>query len=78
MSAMKHVVYTLTKLFPYWALPLSLIFFDLVVFFRRRGQSKQQRFFFVIAVFLMIMIGVWVVFRGDLHSDRWVHHFMGE
>lgn len=64
------------RFFPYWALPVTLILFELGRFFRRR-QMGMQFVCFGTAGLLILLTLLWFVFRGDLHSDAWIRALVG-
>jgi hypothetical protein len=65
------IIYKIVRFFPFWALPLCLVLFDLGVFYRRK-HSPAQRFFWFMVVLLVLLSLLWFVFRGDLNSEKWV------
>jgi hypothetical protein len=69
-------VYLLARIYPYWALALGMVLFQLAVFFRRRQSSVQYSLLGAIG-FLGLGILAWFYFRGDLHSDDWVRYMTG-
>lgn len=70
-----HVLFALARFFPFWALPLGFVIAELGWFFRRRGSRLQYACFSGVG-FLFVFFVLWVVFRGDLHSDQWVRRLM--
>jgi hypothetical protein len=70
-----HWIFAAVRFFPYAALPLVLIFYELGMHFRRRGMRKGFLFAWAIAGFFVLLTGVWFAFRGEIHSDAWVRSF---
>jgi len=68
-----HIFYLIGHIYPFFAIPVIVIFAELGIFFKRR-VSKFQYFFWVWIVTLSMGIVGWVVFRGDIHSDQWVRY----
>jgi hypothetical protein len=66
-----HFIFLLARIYPYWALPLAVLFYQLAIYFRRKNSGLQWVFFGAIA-FCAVTTGLWIVFRGDLRSDIWV------
>ncbi len=71
-----HTIYTLARLFPYWALPVAFLVAELGWYFRRK-RSASQHFCWLTTVTLVVTAISWIAFRGDLHSDRWVRLVFG-
>lgn len=71
-----HWLFSTLRFFPYWALPLVLVFFETGVYFKRRLLKKRQLLCWAVSGGLILLIGVWFFYRGDLHSDRWVRNFL--
>jgi hypothetical protein len=69
-------IFLLARIYPYWALALCMVLFQLFVFFRRRKASFQYTLAGLIAL-LGAGIVAWFVFRGDIHSDEWVRYVTG-
>ncbi len=62
-------------MYPFWALPAILLFVELARYFYRRNLGRALLFAFV-AFLLTIALGLWIGFRGDLHSDEWVRTWL--
>lgn len=71
-----HLVYLLLRTYPYWAVPVALVFGQLGMHFARRG-SLLKFLFWGISLCLVVGAGVWIGFRGDLHSDEWIRSLTG-
>lgn len=71
-----HLIYTVMRFFPWWALPMAFVIGELGVFFRRRA-SRAQFACFGVAGMLVLCALAWIFLRGDLHSDRWVSAVFG-
>jgi len=69
-----HVIYALMRFYPFWALPVGLVLFELAFFFRRKNQKKQF-FCFLTTLLLCVSALFWIILRGDLNSDAWVRSF---
>jgi drug/metabolite transporter (DMT)-like permease len=67
-----HWLYFFVRFFPYIALPLVLVFFELGVHFKRRNRRGWQALCWGGSVMLIALMGTWFAFRGDIHSDTWV------
>jgi hypothetical protein len=66
-----HYVFLLLRLYPYWALPVSILFGQLGMFFRRHDNKLQWVCFGAVGFFVITTV-LWAIGRGDLHSDAWV------
>lgn len=66
-----HLIFLAVRTFPFWAVPVAIVFGQLGVYFWRR-RSGLRFVFFGCAASLVIGAIAWIVFRGDLHSDAWV------
>ena len=64
-------VYLFLRFFPILAVALSVVSMQFVVYYRRRA-NKTYYFYMGFIVFLILLSLIWVVFRGDLHSDEWL------
>ena len=69
-------VFLLARLYPYWAIALIMVSWQLGAFFRRRS-SPYQNLCWVSIVFLSLGFLGWFFFRGDLYSDAWLRKFGG-
>ncbi|MBN22272.1 MAG: hypothetical protein CL678_13405 [Bdellovibrionaceae bacterium] len=69
-----HYIFSLARIFPFWALPLAFVLAELGVYFRRRNSSSQFVCWGMVA-FLGILTICWFIFRGDLNSDYWIKSF---
>jgi hypothetical protein len=58
------------RFYPYWALPLGLLFFEMGVHFRRRKMPIQWACWSGFSILFGLTL-LWFVFRGDLNSDEW-------
>ncbi|MCM2277282.1 MAG: hypothetical protein NDJ89_04345 [Oligoflexia bacterium] len=72
-----HFVFLLARTFPWWAVPMALVFGQLTVFFWRR-RSPLRFPAAMVSVGLVVGAVLWIVYRGDLHSDRWVRALLLE
>ena len=70
-------IYLLARTYPYWALAMAAVLFQLAIFFRRRQSNVQYTLGGIIG-FLILGTVVWFAFRGDLYSDHWVRAIAGE
>lgn len=70
-----HFLYTLGRLYPYWALPIILILGEVGIFFKRKG-SRVEYYFWISASILSLGVIAWLIFRGDVNSDKWVTHLL--
>jgi TctA family transporter len=71
-----HYIFLLARVYPYWALPLTIVLVQLFIFFRRR--KNPMRFTTGAgAVILVLGIFAWFIFRGDIHSDDWIRTLLG-
>lgn len=69
-----HLVYLLVRTYPYWAVPIAIVFGQLAIHYMR--QLNPIRFlFWMITAALVFLAFAWIFFRGDLHSDEWVRSF---
>ena len=66
-----HIIFTLARIYPAWSLPTAFIFFELVIYYRRKN-SKMQYYMGGLVGAQVIILLLWLIFRGDLHSDSWI------
>ena len=69
-----YIVYALVRFYPFWGLILALTLFELGRAFRRKGSPLGYPCLGM-GVSLMALVGCWIYFRGDVHSDQWVKMF---
>ncbi len=71
-----QLAFLIARFFPFWAVPLALIFLELAYYFKR----KKGRYFMALCLGAAgVLLGLsiaWGIARGDLHSDRWVRFFL--
>ncbi|MCM2322176.1 MAG: hypothetical protein NDJ90_02835 [Oligoflexia bacterium] len=72
-----HALFLLARTFPWWAVPMALVVGQLTVFFWRR-RSPMRFFFGGATLTLLFSAALWIIYRGDLHSDRWVRNLFLE
>ena len=72
-----HFLFLLMRLLPFWSFPSALISFQLALHFRRK-LSPWYRLLALVALALLSMLGAWIYYRGDLHSDAWVRTILTE
>lgn len=68
---MMHLVFTLARIYPAWAVPTAFIFFELAIYYRRKN-SKIQYYMGALVGIQVLLLLLWLLFRGDIHSDLWV------
>jgi putative effector of murein hydrolase len=69
-------VFLMARLFPYWMIPLSISIFEVGLNLKRR----KNRFFLLpwsTCVMMILLVILWIFFRGDLNSDTWVKEIFG-
>jgi hypothetical protein len=66
-----HEIFFLVRIYPYWTIPFAMVLAQLAIFFRRRGSGLRFPLWGMVGILIATAI-IWVVFRGDLHSDQWV------
>jgi drug/metabolite transporter (DMT)-like permease len=71
-----HFVYLAVRIFPYWALPLAVVIFQLGTFYHRRRNKLRWACGAAIG-FLGLMTLLWFIFGGYMHSDQWVRTVLG-
>ena len=59
------------RFYPYWAIPVAFVVFELGRHFHRHKSPRQWPLFGMVGVLVLSSI-LWFVFRGDLNSDSWV------
>lgn len=67
-----YLIYLFFRIFPYLAIPVGLSLLQLGLFFRRR-RVGNQRFFWISSGACFFLSLMWVILRGDLYSDLWIH-----
>ncbi len=73
---MRTFVFFIARFYPFFALAFALLFFDLGRHFRRRKDRRQWGFWAVCGFFLLTTL-LWLVFRGDMNSEKWVRQVLG-
>jgi hypothetical protein len=66
-----HYFYLFARLYPFFAIPLTFVFFELGIFYRRK-ESILQNYFWGASGFFGFTFLLWIIFRGDLNSDLWI------
>jgi hypothetical protein len=66
-----RLIYLAARLYPYWAIALSMAFIQVGLYYRRLGNAKQWHFFGLTGILLVGLL-VWLIFRGDRNSDLWL------
>lgn len=67
-----YVIFAFARFVPLWATPVALVLIQIGIFFSRRKEKKLAISFFGTAFMIIVGAGLWIYFRGDLHSDEWV------
>jgi hypothetical protein len=70
-----HLLFLLARIYPFVAFSLAFVMWHLALFFFRR-RNRLHMIFSSSVVGLVISGGVWIYFRGDLHSDEWVRFLL--
>ena len=68
---MRFLYFTI-KFFPYWSIPLALIFGEMGMIFRRRGNIKLRNRMFGIGAFWFVLTVAFFVFRLDMTLYPWI------
>ena len=68
------LLYLIIKLYPLFGLSAVVLCLDLTRSYRRKGNSIWIGFGIFTVVFFLTVV-LWVVFRGDLNSERWFSDF---
>ncbi len=72
-----RALYLLARIYPLLGLALAVLIADMGLHFRRKNQDYQYYCWFWSGLLLFFIL-LWVIFRGDLHSDEWVKALFGE
>ena len=62
------------KIYPFLAISCALASGQLGLFFLRK-HNRVHLLFWLISFVLITTTVLWVIFRGDVNSDRWVRDF---
>ena len=73
---MVYSVLFMVRYFPFWAVPLALIFFELGVYHYNRRERSGTLTFFGAAAFLVIVTILWIVFEGYWRAGPWIKQFI--
>lgn len=71
-----HSFITLARIYPYWAIPVAIIFAEIAYFYKRRKSPHQFIFWMASATFILGLV-LWLIYRGDINSDVWVQSWIG-
>lgn len=70
------LVVWMTKLYPYWVIPVLITLVEVILFFRRRKQFKKIQY---LLIFLILILGInlffWFYYQGYKKSESWVRSF---
>jgi len=66
-----YTAFMLARTFPFWSVPLIVIFLQVGLFFKRRREWMQYICWFLGTLFI-IALAAWFFFRGDLNSEMWI------
>ena len=56
--------YLIISVYPFWALPLAFIFFELGNRSRTKGFVKSMSFYYFACLFLLFFVGVYIYYEG--------------
>ena len=70
-----HLIFFMVRYYPVLAVCLILVAAQFGYFFRRKKDPVEFACWAMIAI-LAVTVGLWIYFRGDLHSDLWVRRFL--
>jgi ABC-type polysaccharide transport system permease subunit len=65
------ILYLVIKLYPLFGLSMAILCIDLTRTYRRRLNSIWVGFA-IFAVLFIASVILWVFFRGDLNSEKWI------
>ncbi|MEK6579921.1 MAG: hypothetical protein AABZ55_11895 [Bdellovibrionota bacterium] len=68
-------LFLLVRFYPVWVFALGIVLVQLGMFFRHRASVIQYYFWIPLGISVVTVI-LWIVYRGDLHSDEWVRAFL--
>ncbi|MEK7689695.1 MAG: hypothetical protein AAB425_01600 [Bdellovibrionota bacterium] len=71
------VIFILAKSFPFWAIAISIACVDIGRYYRRLRRNTQHVYWGSV-ILLGVLTLLWIFFRGDLHSDKWVKAVIGD
>ncbi len=69
-----HAIFLAVRTYPFWAIPLGVIFWQIGVHFMHR-RSKLRYSFWGGAGIVFLSVVAWIVFRGDKNAESWVRTF---
>jgi len=64
------------KFLPFWALLLAISAFEVGIYYHRKKNNVKYSLC-GFAGFLGLSTVLWLIFRGDIHSDQWVRSVFG-
>ena len=62
----------LVRFFPFWAVPLALVFFELGIYHFNRRERSMFVTFFASSGFFVILSILWIVFEGYWRAGPFV------
>jgi hypothetical protein len=68
---MRFLFFTI-KFFPYWAIPLGLIFFEMAYVFRRRANYRLMKRMILFGLICFGMTALFFIFRLDMTAYPWL------
>ncbi len=69
------LVFFFLKIFPFFGIALTVLFFDLARTFKRRGNRAWMGMI-LFGIFSLGLTAAWVYYRGDKNADRWFGHLV--
>lgn len=72
-----HTLIWIGRLFPIIAIVVIFALVQIAIHFRRRADTKRLVFVVGIGGLLGLLTVLWIYFRGDMNSDRWVRDIFG-
>ena len=64
-------IFLMVKFVPFWAVPLALVVGDVGWHLHKR-RNRLEYVCYIAALCLISLAGIWLYYRGDVNSDKWL------
>jgi len=68
-----HILYLGARIYPFIGIGLLVLTLQLGIYYKNKSPGLKWAMWCSTGFFGLTSI-LWVIFRGDLHSDQWIHY----